>query len=283
MSTVTGNVKKSYDSTTKKESKPKQQTSATDEYPSTRSKQQKSLADNLGKTTKIKFYDNIDSVMDEYLKENYSNNKKEPKLKPKQQKSAIDSLDNIVNEYLIKNYGITTKKDTKVKPDDKITEVMDEYLKENYAITTKKDTEVKPKKQPFGLSNDQKQRMNELKKSIKQRNDEARKKRQENREKRAREKSISVTSYDFYDDDDDLFVADDDEHTKGYGIKPVETFTGASSIDPKKMLIKLAVLLARIHVGYSSEEIMKETKKILDSIYNSRLITNIVYNQLANL
>ena len=125
--------------------------------------------------------------------------------------------------------------------------------------------------------------MNELKKSIKQRNDEARKKRQENREKRAREKSISATSYDFYDDDDDLFVADDDEYTKGYGIKPVETFTGASSIDPKKMLIKLAVLLARIHAGYSSEEIMKETKKILDSIYNSRLITNIVYNQPANL
>ena len=129
LSTVTGNVKKSYDSTTKKESKPKQQISAIDEYPSTRSKQQKSLADNLGKTTKIKFYDNIFSVMDEYLKENYSNIKKEPKLKPKQQKSTIDSLDNIVNEYLIKNYGITTKKDTRVKPDDKITEVMDEYLK----------------------------------------------------------------------------------------------------------------------------------------------------------
>ena len=110
--------------------------------------------------------------MDEYLKENNSNIKKEPR----QQKSAIDSLDNIVNEYLIENYDRTTKKDTKVKPDDKITEIMDGYLKENYGRTTKKDTEVKPKKQPFGLSNDQKQRMNELKKSIKQRNDEARKK-----------------------------------------------------------------------------------------------------------
>ena len=68
LSNVTRNFKKSYDTTTKKESKPKQQVSAIDEYPSTRSKQQKSLADNLGKTTKIKFDDNIDSVMDEYLK-----------------------------------------------------------------------------------------------------------------------------------------------------------------------------------------------------------------------
>ena len=47
---------------------------------------------------------------------------------------------------------------------------MDEYLKESFG------KDVKPKKQLFGLSNDQKQRMNELNKSIKQKNDAARKK-----------------------------------------------------------------------------------------------------------
>ena len=110
------------------------------------------------------------------------------------------------------------------------------------------------------------------------------KKRQENREKRAREKIVGATSYDFYDDDNDLFfVDDDDEYTKGYGIKPIEAFTGVTQIDPEKMLIKLTVLLSQIYAGYSSKEIVKETKRVLDSLYNSRLITDTVYNHLASL
>ena len=92
------------------------------------------------------------------------------------------------------------------------------------------------------------------------------KKRQENREKRAREKRMGATSYDFYDDDDnDLFFVDD-EYTKGYGIKPIETFTGVPSIDPEKMLIRLTMLLSQIYADYSSKEIIKETKRVLDSL-----------------
>ena len=79
-------------------------------------------------------------------------------------------------------------------------------------------------------------------------------KRQENREKRAREKSMGATSYDFCDDDNDLFYVGDDDEYK------IETFKGVPPIDPKKMLIKLTVLLSRIYAGYSSKEIIKETK-----------------------
>ena len=124
-----------------------------------------------------------------------------------------------------------------------------------------------------------------MKKLIKQKNDKERRKRQEQRRRKAAEKKQQgATSYDFYDDDDnDLFVADDDEYTKGYGIKSIETFTGVPLIDPKKMLIKLNVLLSRIYAGYSSKEIIKETKRVLDSLYNSRLITDTVYNHLASL
>ena len=85
-------------------------------------------------------------------------------------------------------------------------------------------------------------------------------------EKKEQEKRVWVRhSYDFYDDDDNdlFFVDDDDEYTKGYGIKPIETFTGAPSTDPKKMLIKITVLLPQIYVGYSSKEITKKRKQVL--------------------
>ena len=49
------------------------------------------------------------------------------------------------------------------------------------------------------------------------------------------------------------------------------------------MLINLVKLLEIIHAGYDSREIMEETKRLLDTLNNSRLITNAVYNQLANL
>ena len=63
---------------------------------------------------------------------------------------------------------------------------------------------------------------------------------------------MGATSYDFCDDDNDLFyVGDDDEYKKGYGIKPIETFKDIPPIDPKKMLIKLTVLLSRIYAGYN--------------------------------
>ena len=59
--------------------------------------------------------------------------------------------------------------------------------------------------------------------------------------------------------------------------------SGFPPLYPNKMLISLVKLLVRIYAGYDSKEIMEKTKQLLDTLYNSRLITNTVYNQLANL
>ena len=61
----------------------------------------------------------------------------------------------------------------------------------------------------------------------------------------------------------------------GYGIIP--------PIYPTKMLINLIKLLARIYEGYASEQVVSETKRLLNTLYNNKIITQTVYNHLANI
>ena len=59
--------------------------------------------------------------------------------------------------------------------------------------------------------------------------------------------------------------------------------SGLPPLYPNKMLISLVKLLTRICAGYDSKEIMKKTKRLLDTLYRSRMITSTVYNHLADL
>ena len=49
------------------------------------------------------------------------------------------------------------------------------------------------------------------------------------------------------------------------------------------MLINLIKLLARIYEGYASEQVVSETKRLLNTLYNNKIITQTVYNHLANI
>ena len=61
----------------------------------------------------------------------------------------------------------------------------------------------------------------------------------------------------------------------GYGIVP--------PIYPSKMLVNLIKLLIAIYEGYASEQVINETKRLLNTLYNNKIITEIVYNHLANI
>ena len=67
------------------------------------------------------------------------------------------------------------------------------------------------------------------------------------------------------------------EHKKyyGYGIAP--------PIYPSKMLVNLVKLLTRIYEGYASKKVVNETKRLLKTLYNNKIITETVYNHLANI
>ena len=58
----------------------------------------------------------------------------------------------------------------------------------------------------------------------------------------------------------------------GYGIVP--------PIYPGKMLVNLVKLLTRIYEGYA---VVNETKRLLNALYNNKIITETVYNHLANI
>ena len=58
---------------------------------------------------------------------------------------------------------------------------------------------------------------------------------------------------------------------------------GLTPLYPSKMLISLIKLLATINAGYDSKKIRNQTKNLLNSLYNSRIITETVYNHLANI
>ena len=61
----------------------------------------------------------------------------------------------------------------------------------------------------------------------------------------------------------------------GYSIVP--------PIYPSKMLVNLIKLLIAIYEGYASEQVINETKRLLNTLYNNKIITEIVYNHLANI
>ena len=52
---------------------------------------------------------------------------------------------------------------------------------------------------------------------------------------------------------------------------------------PSKMLVNLVKLLARIYEGYTSEQVINGTKRLLNTPYNNKIITETVYNHLANI
>ena len=59
----------------------------------------------------------------------------------------------------------------------------------------------------------------------------------------------------------------------GYGIVPL--------IYPSKMLVNLVKLLTRIYEGYGSKNVLNETKRLLNTLCNNKIITETVYNHLA--
>ena len=61
----------------------------------------------------------------------------------------------------------------------------------------------------------------------------------------------------------------------GYGIVP--------PIYPAKMLVNLIKLLARIYEGYALKEVVNETKRLLNTLCNNKIIAETVYNHLANI
>ena len=63
--------------------------------------------------------------------------------------------------------------------------------------------------------------------------------------------------------------------TQGSGIVP--------PLYPNKMLVNLVKLLARIYERYNSKKVRDETKRLLNMLYKSKIITNTVYNHLANI
>ena len=65
----------------------------------------------------------------------------------------------------------------------------------------------------------------------------------------------------------------DDFDQYGYGIVP--------PLYPAKMLVNLVKLLARIYEGYNSKKVRDKTKRLLNMLYKSKIITNTRYNHLA--
>ena len=54
-------------------------------------------------------------------------------------------------------------------------------------------------------------------------------------------------------------------------------------IYPTKMLVNLVKLLTRICEGNASKKVVNETKLLLNTLYNNKIITETVYNHLANI
>ena len=80
----------------------------------------------------------------------------------------------------------------------------------------------------------------------------------------------------------DYMDADYNGYTEGTGVN-LRNYGYVKPLDPKRMLITLPALLAQIYAGYNSRAFIDETKRILDSLYHSRMITDTVYNHLANI
>ena len=55
---------------------------------------------------------------------------------------------------------------------------------------------------------------------------------------------------------------------------------GLKIITPKQMLSRLPILLAQIHAGSNSSKFKNEIRQLLYSLYRSKKISKIVYNNL---
>ena len=62
-----------------------------------------------------------------------------------------------------------------------------------------------------------------------------------------------------------------ENETKGTGIK---------ILTPKQMLQRLPIALAQVKAGNNSESLLNEIKQIVYSLYQSKQITNKVYNNV---
>ena len=49
------------------------------------------------------------------------------------------------------------------------------------------------------------------------------------------------------------------------------------------MLVRLLIALAQVKLGYTSEKLLNEIKKIVYSLYRAKEITRKVYNNIMNL
>ena len=58
--------------------------------------------------------------------------------------------------------------------------------------------------------------------------------------------------------------------------------TGLKILTNKQMLNRLPILLAQIQAGNNSNKLKNEIRKILYSLYRSKVLTKTVYNNLIN-
>ena len=68
-----------------------------------------------------------------------------------------------------------------------------------------------------------------------------------------------------------------------YKTKQNETKgTGLKILTPKQMLQRLPIALAQINAGNNSENLLNEIRQVVYSLYQSKEITKIVYNNIIN-
>ena len=75
----------------------------------------------------------------------------------------------------------------------------------------------------------------------------------------------------FYDDYSLIMSEAKTKATKGTGLKV---------LTPKQTLQRLPIALAQVKADDNSESVLNEIRKILDSLYQSKQITNKVYNDI---
>ena len=77
----------------------------------------------------------------------------------------------------------------------------------------------------------------------------------------------------FFDDYSSMMSEAKSKATKGTGLK---------ILTPKQMLQRLPIALAQVKAGNNSESLLNEIKQIINSLYQSKQITEKVYNNMIN-
>ena len=75
----------------------------------------------------------------------------------------------------------------------------------------------------------------------------------------------------FYEDYSSMVSEAKHKATKGTGLK---------ILTPKQMLQRLQIALAQLKPGNNSENLLNETRQIVYSLYQSKKITNKLYNNI---